>query len=175
MNLQNLQQENGTLLMTKIMDNMVKGEKMIQPLSLKQKSLNQVFVTIQMHIFLLQEIELMQEVMQILKLNLKIVLLLNDEHVEAAEKLDIIAPMYNFLEYSDNYADSPGSLWQFKRDELNVATNPDVTTDNSTSFKYKSNLFQNPTAAGVLNGVRLAVSLKYLSSFFRSLEVPLIN
>ena len=46
MNLQNLQQENGTLLMTKIMDNMVKEMKMTQPLSLKQKLLNQIFVII---------------------------------------------------------------------------------------------------------------------------------
>ena len=41
----------------------------------------------------------------------------NDEHVETAENLDIIMSMYNLLEYSDNYADSSGSLWQFKRDE----------------------------------------------------------
>ena len=52
MNLQNLQQEDGTLLMTKIMDNMAEEMKMIQPLDLKQKSLNQIFVTTQMHIFL---------------------------------------------------------------------------------------------------------------------------
>ena len=52
MNLQNLQQENGTLLMTKTMDNMAKEVKMIQLLNLKQKSLNQVFLIIQMHIFL---------------------------------------------------------------------------------------------------------------------------
>ena len=39
----------------------------------------------------------------------------NDEHVEAAENLDIIMPMYNLLEY--NYADSSGNLYQFKRDE----------------------------------------------------------
>ena len=52
MNLQNLQQENGTLLMTKIMDNMAEEMKMIQPLNLKQKSLNQIFVITQMHIFL---------------------------------------------------------------------------------------------------------------------------
>ena len=45
MNIQNLQQENGTLLMTKMMDNMVEEMKMIQSLNLKQKSLNQVFVT----------------------------------------------------------------------------------------------------------------------------------
>ena len=52
MNFQILQQENGTLLMTKIMDNMVKEMKMIQLLSLRQKLLNQVLVIIQMHIFL---------------------------------------------------------------------------------------------------------------------------
>ena len=51
-NLQNLQQENGTLLMTKIMDNMVEEMKIIQPLNLKRKSLNQIFVISQMHIFL---------------------------------------------------------------------------------------------------------------------------
>ena len=44
--------KNGALLMTKIMDNMAMGMKMIQPLSLKQKSLKQIFVIIQMHIFL---------------------------------------------------------------------------------------------------------------------------
>ena len=52
MNLQNLQKENGTLLMTKIMDNMAEEMKMIQPLNFKQKSLNQVFVITQMHVFL---------------------------------------------------------------------------------------------------------------------------
>ena len=50
--------------------------------------------------------------------------------------------MYGLLEYSDNYESSSGSLWQFKRDELNVATNPDVTTDSSTVFKYKSKIQQ---------------------------------
>ena len=52
MNFQNLQQENGTLIMTKIMDNMAMEIKMVQPLNLKQKSLQQIFVVIQMHIFL---------------------------------------------------------------------------------------------------------------------------
>ena len=63
---------------------------------------------------------------------------INDEHVKTAENLDIIIPMYNLIEYSDNYSDSSGSLYQFKRDEspmnndgnlLNVALN------NSSSFK----------------------------------------
>ena len=52
MNLQNLQQENDTLLMTKVMDNMAEEMKMIQPLNLKQKSLNQIFVITQIPIFL---------------------------------------------------------------------------------------------------------------------------
>ena len=40
----------------------------------------------------------------------------NDEYIETAENLDVIMPMYNLIEYSDNYADSSGSLYQFKRD-----------------------------------------------------------
>ena len=52
MNLKDLQQENDTLLMTKIMDNMAEEKKMILPLNLRQKLLNQIFVITQMHIFL---------------------------------------------------------------------------------------------------------------------------
>ena len=51
---------------------------------------------------------------------------INDEHVETDGKLDIIMPMYNLIEYSDNYADSSESLYQFKRDEspINDTGNP---------------------------------------------------
>ena len=52
MNIQNLQQENGTLLMTKIMDNMTEEMKMMQPLNSKQKSLSHFCVAIQMLMFL---------------------------------------------------------------------------------------------------------------------------
>ena len=41
----------------------------------------------------------------------------NDENAKTAENLDIIMPMYSLIEYSDNYADSSGSLYRFKRDE----------------------------------------------------------
>ena len=67
----------------------------------------------------------------------------NDEHVDTAENLDIIMSMYNLIEYSDNYADSSGSLYQFKRDEspMNDNSNPlNVALDNSVSFKYKASL-----------------------------------
>ena len=47
------------------------------------------------------------------KCNLEI----NDEHVDTAESLDIVMPMYNLIEYSDNYQDSSATLYQYKRDE----------------------------------------------------------
>ena len=49
---ENLQREKGVLLMIKIIQTMVMEMKMLQPLNLKLKSLNQIFVVIQMHIFL---------------------------------------------------------------------------------------------------------------------------
>ena len=45
---------------------------------------------------------------------------INDEHLETTGNLDIIMPMYNLLEYSDNYEESSGSLYQFKRDEPQI-------------------------------------------------------
>ena len=91
-------------------------------------------------------------------------------------------PMYNLLEYSDNYADSSGSFYQFKRDEssINDARNPNnVALDNSASFKYKASLLGKATDTDgndrSLKNTKIAAQLKYLSNFFRSLEMPLIN
>ena len=44
-------------------------------------------------------------------------------------------PTYDLIEYSDNYSDTSGSLWQFKRDE--IEGDVDLTVDNSSFFKYK--------------------------------------
>ena len=112
------------------------------------------------------------------KCNLEI----NDEHVDTAEILDIVMPMYNLIEYSDNYQDSSATLYQYKRDEPPEANAiADLTADNSSSFKYKVNLLGNipqdaadPNRIGRLNA-KVVVPLKYLSNFFRSLEMPLIN
>ena len=78
-------------------------------------------------------------------------------------------PMYNLIEYSDNYSDTSGSLWQFKRDE--VINNADLTNDdNAPSFKYKANPIGG-TVADRANrkkeGVKIAVPIKYLSNFWR--------
>ena len=105
---------------------------------------------------------------------------INDEHIDNADNLDILMPMYNLIEYSDNYSDTSGSLWQFKRDEKNMSNwNPaNASTANSTSFKYKSSLIGESTAVDgnrVLKDVKIAVPLKYLSNFWKSLEISLIN
>ena len=108
------------------------------------------------------------------KCNLEI----NDEHVDTAENLDIVMPMYNLIEYSDNYQDSSATLYQYKRDEPPEAnTINDLTTDTSSSFKYKVSLLGNPVVANNIAriNVKVVVPLKYLSNFFRSLEMPLIN
>ena len=80
--------------------------------------------------------------------------------------------MYNLLEYSDNYQDSTGSLYQFKRDE-SPDDNADVA-NNTSSLVYKSKLISG-TDDNNVNNVKLVVLLKYVSSFFRSLEMPLVN
>ena len=82
-------------------------------------------------------------------------------------------PMYNLIEYSDNYSDTSGSLWDFKRVEI---YNANVTNDdNAPSFKYKASLIGNTETDGTKKGVKIAVPLKYLSNFWRLLEMPLIN
>ena len=86
--------------------------------------------------------------------------------------------MYNLLEYSDNYQDSSATLYQYKRDEPPEANAiNDLTTDTSSSFKYKVDLLGNPVLDGNIakRSVKVVVPLKYLSNFFRSLEMPLIN
>ena len=66
---------------------------------------------------------------------------INDTFVDYANFINITMPMYNLIEYSDNYSDTSGSLWQFKRDE--ITNNADVNNDNASSFKYKASLIGN--------------------------------
>ena len=97
--------------------------------------------------------------------------------------LGIIIPMYNLIKYSNNYSDISRNLLQFKRDEQNMSNgNPaNFTTDDSSSFRYKSTFIKESTAGNNNNNniaykdVKIAVPLKYLSSFLKSLEMPLIN
>ena len=65
-------------------------------------------------------------------------------------------PMYNLIEYSDNYSDTSGSLWQFRRDE--IINNADVTNDNiAPSFKYKASIVSNTRDNGPKSKVKIAI------------------
>ena len=86
--------------------------------------------------------------------------------------------MYNLIEYSDNYQDSSATLYQYKKDEPPEGDAiPNLAHDNSSSFKYKVKLLGDTVVANNIarRNVKVVVALKYLSNFFRSLELPLIN
>ena len=101
---------------------------------------------------------------------------INETFVDEADIFNITMPMYILIEYSDNYSDTTGSLWQFRRNEIEEDTN--LTINNVSSFKYKANLNGDTDADGAnrkKGNVKIAVPLRYLSNFWRSLEMPLIK
>ena len=88
---------------------------------------------------------------------------INDEYVDTAENLDIVMPMYNLIEYLNNYQDSSATLYQYKRDEPPDALANNLARDNSNSFKYKVELLGDPVHAGGIarRNVKVVVLLKY--------------
>ena len=89
---------------------------------------------------------------------------INDTFVDEPKRINIAIRMYNLIEYSDNYSDTSGILWSFKRDQ--IAGNNDETNDNNDpSFKYKSSIIDNTENNGTKNGMKIALPLKYLGNF----------
>ena len=85
--------------------------------------------------------------------------------------------MYNLIEYNSNYSETTGNLWFYSKDE---ATNfdADIANNNFNSFEYNARLLGNTNANelnGILKNETIAVSLKYLSNFWRSPKMLLIN
>ena len=87
--------------------------------------------------------------------------------------------MYNLLEYCKNYRKTTGSLWNCYRDKPNSGINNGKTYSimSSKSFDYKANFIEDGVTHNNLtkNDVKVIVPLKYLSNFWRSLNIPLIN
>ena len=119
---------------------------------------------------------------------------LNNEQADTADNLYLTMNLYNMLEYRDNYAYSTGSLYQYKRPEPRDANGNVVDlAPTLSSFKYQSGLVQkqliapnsenvpvnkDPNLANahrIWKNIKTAVPLKYISNFFRNLELPLIN
>ena len=92
--------------------------------------------------------------------------------IDEAEHINIAMPIYNLIECSDNYSVTSGSLWQFKRDEIedvDLTVDDNHVPNNSSPFKCKSSLITDR------NGLEIVVPLKHLSNFWRSLEMLLIS
>ena len=103
---------------------------------------------------------------------------IKNTQTDNAKDIDIVMPMYNLIEYSDNYAKTSGSLWQYckdipAQDANNI--NEEFTEGNTTdSFKFKPKI-TGQTGNDGTKDVKIIVPLKYLSNFWRTLEMPLIN
>ena len=104
---------------------------------------------------------------------------INNTQIDNAKEFDLVMPMYNLIEYSDNYSKTSGSLWQYYRDGPALSVADAITdfsaADNSASFKFKQKITGKADAANGRKDVEIIVSLKYLSTFWRTFEMPLIN
>ena len=113
---------------------------------------------------------------------------INSTLIDNAEDLDIVMPMYNLLEYGQNYSMTSGSLWNYYRDEIDYV---DHNALDGKSFKYKTkivgktperperpgnkkNLNRPPQPAVPTLNVEVTVPLKYLSTLWRFLDLLLI-
>ena len=94
---------------------------------------------------------------------------INNIDIDNAHDFDIVMSMYNLIEYSDNYSKTCGRLWQYYKDD------PNDNSTGSESFKSKVKITRNTPAAGNIKDVEIIVPLKYLSNFWRTLEMSLIN
>ena len=84
---------------------------------------------------------------------------INNTQVDNAKDIDIVMPMYNLIEYSDNYVKTSGSLWKYYRDK------PNDNLEDSKSSKSKIKIIGKNPNNGNERDVEIMVPLKYLSIF----------
>ena len=89
---------------------------------------------------------------------------INNTQIDNAKYIHVVMPMYNLNEYSHNYPKTSGNLWQY----------PNYNITETESFKYKIKITGKSPAAGNIKDIQKAVPLKYLSKFWKTLEMPLI-
>ena len=103
---------------------------------------------------------------------------INNTQVDDAHDIDVVIPIYNLIEYSDNYLKKSGILWQYSRVEPALAddTIADFTADNANTNSFK--IKQKTTGQTGKNGTKnktIMIPLTYLSNFWRTLKISLIN
>ena len=102
---------------------------------------------------------------------------INNTLIDNAEDLDIVMSMYNLIEYSKNYSKTTRSLWNYYRDEPNSGADGDINCSirGSKSFNYKTNITGRLKGNNTEKEVEIAMLLKHLSNFWKTLDIPLIN
>ena len=108
---------------------------------------------------------------------------INYRFIDNAENLDIVMSMDNLSEYSDNYSITSGSLWTYYRDEVNDNFNKIIAnykinnskTAGSKLFEQKTKIIGSSPANINRLYTEIVVPLKYLSNFWRSLDLPLFK
>ena len=94
---------------------------------------------------------------------------INNTETDNAKDTDIVMVMYNLIEYSNNYLKKLGILWQYYKDE------PNGNLADSELFKSKVKITGSTPDNGDTKDVEIVVPLRYLSNFWKTLEVSLIN
>ena len=104
---------------------------------------------------------------------------INNTFIANAEDLDVAVPMDDLLEYSDNYSMTSGSLSNHYRDKKNDDVNENNNANNKTatskSFEYNTKITGSTPDKNSRLDTKVVLSLKYLSNFWRSLNLPSIN
>ena len=109
---------------------------------------------------------------------------INNTFTDNAEDVDIVMPLYNLIEYSGNYSMIPRDLWNYDRDEVNGDANENDNNNNkinsnktitSKSSEYKTKIRRSTTNNNNILDTEVVAPLIYLSTFWRSLDLPLIN
>ena len=102
---------------------------------------------------------------------------IDNKLIDKAEDLDVLMSMFNLLEHSKNYRKTTGSLYNCYWDDPS-----NLLSSNSESFKYRTSITWNTyNEVGYnadkigKNEIEIFVPLKYLSNFWRTLNMPLIN
>ena len=104
---------------------------------------------------------------------------INNTQVDNAKDIDTVVPMYNLIEHSDNYSKTSGSLWKYCEDIPAVNNDDNIVDFNGAnvtdSFNFKTKITVQTENNGRIDNVEIMVPLKYLSNYWRTLEMPLIN
>ena len=103
----------------------------------------------------------------------------NNEQVDDAQDTDVVILMYNLIEYSDVYLNTSGSLWRYFKDEQALDNSNNFLANNNTIIIIRRKIVKQQITGQTGNSnakdVEMMVPLKYLSNFWRTLEMPLIN